>query len=606
MPDLERGDKPKRNIDLSKLSIVLSIGAGLALMALLVLLCVTDNVEIKRSRKDSGFTRIDDYSCREIRDVDAPIGVRKEYTFSISETLYSDTHLAFYTVHQYVDVYLDGQNIYSLKPSGENWISKTVGSNWVMIPLYREDIGKEIRVTITPVYESFRDREVEFLIGSQMAIYNDRLSRDLPQLILGGMAVFVGIVFICVAGYNLIKKHRGKSLAALGMFSVMMGLWRLTDTRFTPFMLPNRPILLFYVSITMLMLGIVPLIKWLEDRLSKVSRNILDGYCIVASLMCLIQLLLQFFGVRDLRETLFVTHIVIAVGAAAAIGTIILEWVKYPQKFKMLIGKKLPLICVVGVIADVAAFYIKGNSSGLLFSLLAFLLYIVFMGIATMFNYSEQEMQLAEKDRQLAENERKLTQRRITTMMSQIRTHFIFNVLTAISGYCKYDAEKADDALILFSRYLRRNIKIIEEEGLIDFSRELEQVVDYVSLEQLRFPDVITFEKDIEESNFQIPPLTIQPIIENAIKHGLVEHGRKGTVWLHTIREENNIIITITDDGAGFVPEECKKEDSVGIRNVRFRLESMLQGSLMIKSSPGKGTEVTIRIPVGSQPKKEK
>ena len=117
---------------------------------------------------------------------------------------------------------------------------------------------------------------------------------------------------------------------------------------------------------------------------------------------------------------------------------------------------------------------------------------------------------------------------------------------------------------------------------------------------------MITFEKDIEESNFQIPPLTIQPIIENAIKHGLVEHGRKGTVWLHTIREENNIIITITDDGAGFVPEECKKEDSVGIRNVRFRLESMLQGSLMIKSSPGKGTEVTIRIPVGSQPKKEK
>ena len=70
-------------------------------------------------------------------------------------------------------------------------------------------------------------------------------------------------------------------------------------------------------------------------------------------------------------------------------------------------------------------------------------------------------MQLAEKDRQLAEQERKLTERRIATMMSQIRTHFIFNVLTAISGYCKYDAQKADDALIRFSRYLRKNIKII-------------------------------------------------------------------------------------------------------------------------------------------------
>lgn len=104
-----------------------------------------------------------------------------------------------------------------------------------MIPLYREDAGKEIRVEITPVYESFRDREVVFLIGSQLAIYTDRLYRDLPQLVLGIMAVFAGVVFVCVAVHNLIRKHRGQSLAALGMFSVMLGFWRLTDTRFTLF-----------------------------------------------------------------------------------------------------------------------------------------------------------------------------------------------------------------------------------------------------------------------------------------------------------------------------------------------------------------------------------
>ena len=160
MPELEKEDKPKRSIDLSKISILLMFAAGLALMVLLGLLCVTDNVQIKRSRNDSGFSRIDDYSCREIRDADAPIGVRKEYTFFLSNTLESDTHLAFYTVHQYVDVFLDGETIYSLQPSRENRISKTVGSNWVMIPLYREDAGKEICVEITPVYESFRDREV--------------------------------------------------------------------------------------------------------------------------------------------------------------------------------------------------------------------------------------------------------------------------------------------------------------------------------------------------------------------------------------------------------------------------------------------------------------
>ena len=580
---------------LSKITILLSVIAGIAAAVLLGLLCGKGNVEVQQSRNDSGFVSVRDFSCTEVQDADAPIGVRQEYTFVLQEMPNSDAHLAFYTVHQYVDVWLDGQNIYSLKSSGEIW--KTIGSNWVMIPLYREDKGKEVRVEITPVYESFRHREVEFLIGSQLAIYRDRLFKDLPQLVLGIMAVFVGIVFICVAGYNVVQKHRGKSLAALGLFSVMLGLWRMTDTRFTPFLIPDKPVLLFYISVMMLMFGMVPLIKWMEEHMNKISRCILDGYCIVAVLICLVQLLLQLFSVLDLRDTLFVTHIVIGVGVAVVIGNVIFERIRYPRKFKMLVGKKLPIICLVGVIADVAAFYIKGNSSGLYFTLLSFLLYIVFMGIATMYNYSEQEIQLAEKDRQLAEKERKLTERRIAAMMSQIRTHFIFNVLTAISGYCKYDAKKADEALILFARYLRKNIAVIEEEGLIEFSRELEYLEDYISLEQMRFENMITFEKDIGERSFMLPPLTVQPLIENAIKHGLVEHGRSGTVKLHTESDEKDIIIIITDDGVGFTPEECEKEESVGIKNVRFRLESMVDGSLSVESSPGKGTKVTIRIP---------
>ena len=145
-------EKPQSRIDLSKLSILLLVIAGLSLMVLLGLLCVTENVEIQQSRTDSGFVTVTDFSCKEIYDANAPIGVRQEYTFRISETLQNDTHLAFYTVHQYVNVYLDGQSLYSLKPSQKNWLSKTVGSNWVMIPLYREDAGKEICVDITPVY----------------------------------------------------------------------------------------------------------------------------------------------------------------------------------------------------------------------------------------------------------------------------------------------------------------------------------------------------------------------------------------------------------------------------------------------------------------------
>lgn len=386
---------------------------------------------------------------------------------------------------------------------------------------------------IIPVYESQRNREVEFLLGSELAIYEDRLIKDLPQLILSIMCIFVGLVYIGVAGYNQFCKQRGKGMIALGIFSVMLGIWRMTDTRFTPFLLPKHSVLLFYLSVTMLMLGSIPLMKWLEEYFTEKSRGLLDGYCLLV------------------------------------------------------------------------AFYMKGNSSGLLFTIFAFLLYIVIMGVKTLFNYSEQELQfaekerqLAEKDRELAEKERKLTDRRIASMMSQIRSHFIFNVLTTISGYCKIDPKKADTALIRFSRYLRKNINIIEEEGLIDFDVELEQLEDYVALEQLRFEDMIVFEKEIQTSSFQIPPLTIQPLVENAIKHGLVEHNRSGLIWLATREQDGMIMITVTDNGVGFLPEACENSRSVGIRNVRYRLENMVNGQLDIDSVPGQGTKVIIRIPI--------
>ena len=589
---------------MSKLAFSISAFAGIVLMALLLTIGLSENEEVSIGRAERGYVRVGDAVYQEVEDADTPIGVKQEYVYTLDYALESDTHLAFYTVHQYVEVWLDGENIFCLKPSAEQKCAKTVGSNWIMIPLYREDAGKEVRVEITPAYESFRNREVEFLIGSELAIYKDRLSKDLPQLLLGSMAVFVGFIFVCVAGYNIFRRHKVKGVAALGLFSMMMGIWKLTDTRFTPLIFPGKPVLLFYVSITMLMLGLIPLMKWISEYFMEKSRRILNIFCTVVALVCLIQILVQILGIADLREMLFVTHIEIAVGIVLTIGLGIYERIQYPSKPKMLTRNKMIYVCVAGVIADVAAFYIKGNSSGLLFSLLAFLLYITFMGVATMYHYSEQEIQLAEQekriaeqDRQLEEKERKLTERRVAVMMSQIRAHFIFNVLTTISGYCKIDPQKADNALIRFSRYLRRNINIIGEEGLIAFVVELEQLDDYVALQQMRFPNRIVFEKEIETSSFQIPPLTVQPIVENAIKHGLIEQGKSGTIYMQTKRQSGNIVITVSDNGVGFMPEACNKEDSVGIRNVRYRLENMVNGSLDIESVPGEGTKVTIRIP---------
>lgn len=209
----------------------------------------------------------------------------------------------------------------------------------------------------------------------------------------------------------------------------------------------------------------------------------------------------------------------------------------------------------------------------------------------------EQNRRAAEQDRKLAQTERELTESRIATMMSQIRNHFIFNTLGVISGYCKIDPPKADEMLTRFARYLRRNMQYLEEKNLIPFDIEVKQVEDYIVLEQMRFPDRIDFGENFETTDFKLPPLTVQPLVENAVKHGITKPGRKGSVCVSTRQEDGNIIIEVADDGIGFDAAELEKSGSIGLRNVRYRLEHMAAATLKIESVPGQGTCATICIP---------
>lgn len=577
---------------LSKAAVAASVVAGVAILLLLGYLYVVDNIQLWERRKEPGYTQVQADSCLEIESGDAPLGIRKEYRFTIGEMPGGDTCLAFYTVHQYVEVFIDGQPVYRLKPAEENRIGKTVGSNWVMVPLRPEDMGRELCVEITPVYESFRDREIEFLAGSQLLIYTDRLMKDLPQLLLGILAVFTGFILICVAGYNLFRRKKSEDVATLGLFSVMLGIWRLTDTRFTPFILPGKPVFLFYTSIAMLMVGLIPLIKSMQKRFEPNSSRCLDGCCLAAALVCLIQLLLQAFNVLDLREGLVAPHVVIGLCAGLILGIIVYERIRFPEKSRQRAGRKLPLICAVGVLADVVAFYIKGNSSGLIFSLTAFLLYIVFTGIIKLLSYGEQEKRLKEQEAQLAES-------RISIMLSQIQPHFLYNSLGVIRELCHKEPKLAEEATIKFTEFLRRNMDALSMDRPIPFQEELAHTKNYLDLEQLRFGEQLSVQFAVETADFRLPTLTLQPLVENAVRHGVRQREEGGTVWVSTREYPDRIEVEIRDDGPGFDPGRTPEtgRSHVGIRNVRERLERMCGGALRVESAPGQGTVATMILP---------
>ena len=190
-----------------------------------------------------------------------------------------------------------------------------------------------------------------------------------------------------------------------------------------------------------------------------------------------------------------------------------------------------------------------------------------------------------------------LSESRISTMMSQIRPHFIYNTLGSIEQLCSFDPPKAGELVHNFAKYLRGNFGELDNPKPILISQEMEHVRYYTSIEKVRFPDM-TFYFEMHADDFQIPALTIQPIVENAIKHGLMKLEKGGTIQVVSYETDTHYCVTVTDDGVGFNTSELLDERKhVGIRNIRGRLEAMVGGTLEIESTVGIGTKVSITIP---------
>lgn len=211
-----------------------------------------------------------------------------------------------------------------------------------------------------------------------------------------------------------------------------------------------------------------------------------------------------------------------------------------------------------------------------------------------------QNRKLKEKNREMEEQ---LRETDMSIMLSQIQPHFLYNSLSAIRELCLEDPEEAPRALEEFSAFLRGNMDSLRSKVPVPFSRELEHVKHYLHLEQIRFGDDLHVEYDIQEEDFFLPTLTIQPIVENAVKYGVGNKEEGGTVRISTCREREKIVITVEDDGIGFdvdeiehIPVQKDGRTHIGLSNVKHRLKKMVNGTMTIHSRRETGTIVRITL----------
>jgi len=198
--------------------------------------------------------------------------------------------------------------------------------------------------------------------------------------------------------------------------------------------------------------------------------------------------------------------------------------------------------------------------------------------------------------RRYLDQKEEVAQERARVAVLQMRPHFIYNTLASIYYLIAKDSEKARRTTLEFSRYLQNNFEAIAKEGTVPFEKELEHTRAYLAVEQACYEGRVFVEFDTPVTSFNVPPLTLQPIVENAVKHGMDPDSEPLQVFVATRDLGHGVQIIVEDNGPGFTPPD-EKEWHFALTNVRERLKAQCGGTLEIGTREAGGARVTIFVP---------
>ena len=247
------------------------------------------------------------------------------------------------------------------------------------------------------------------------------------------------------------------------------------------------------------------------------------------------------------------------------------------QRVAFLIYFVVPLVCML-----IQMFFF-----GLLLIVFGTALAVLFMFVFFLYDQVERSIRQAEEN----------ARQRASINVLQMRPHFICNTMMSIYYLIALDAEKARQVTLDFTTYLRDNFTAIAKEDTIPFAEELEHTRAYLAVEKVRHEDKLYIELDAPCTSFRVPPLTLQPIVENAIVHGVSPDLEPLYLSILTRETKTGSEIIVEDTGPGFAPID-DHEPHIALANIRERLKMMCGGTLEITSRETGGTRVTIRVPL--------
>lgn len=499
--------------------------------------------------------------------------------------------LLLYSSNQEVTAYVDDICIHDFSMQEGLEFLKTPGSAWNQIDLTADMSNKTLRLEI----RSDIDYYTTNYLSSICLVNSSRVESARFQQIwfLIALAITLGLLTLSafINARIWVNSHRKHYFLSLSGFYLTILLWWLTHLHVYE-LITHRPLVSYLLEMFFIRCIPMGLHLFLRSNYSGFPRATrVIGWISLHNIF--IAIILQFTVKLCLLESLWINDLIFLLN----LGLYACVLFKRLRDSKRISTHDIPYLLIgvllLGVICDVSrfTFFSLWMFPPGMFTLISCTLYT---SISLIVMRHQDAMLAQEKDTLESSYQRLQT----TSLMQQIKAHFIFNTLNTISSLCKRDAKAADKAVTLFATYMRDYMYLINTMETIPLEKELSLVTSYLNIEKIRFGDKFEFVINADYKNFKLPPLSLQPIIENAVVHGI--HGLKsgGYISLTTMRVENIAEIIIQDNGVGFDTDILNTEQGVALSNLKKRIEMMTSGAVAIRSEKGQGTTVIIYIPL--------
>ena len=431
-------------------------------------------------------------------------------------------------------------------------------------------------------------------ISDGNGVHQQLIENMLPMLILFAAVCMFGVLFFPVASIVLGRvDFKYLSFGALCFFWGIYMIMNVTGS-FLNYWVYDATECLFIDKMNANLFALSLIVYFRSNLTKPVSRMISAVLAIIDTIVVVTAAALHIFAATDM--VISGVYINIAIGITAIVFIILLSG-EVKSSHDALLSMIMWTPMIMSLIIDICNQFAS-------FSSIHFFTYGlgVTMGaqlVRSLFDLRKQRLEAI----RYQQVQKELYEAKVQVMVSQIRPHFMYNALSSIAMLCKIKPETAYEATINFSDYLRGNMDSLKQTAPVPFRKELEHLEKYLYIEKLRFGKKLNIEYDIQADSFEIPLLSVQPLVENAVKHGVGMKEDGGTVTIATRETEENYEIIVSDDGVGFDTSEVKNDgrSHVGMENTKRRLKDMCNADVVITSVIGEGTTARIIIPKTKQ-----